>query len=432
MKKLLFFITLIFSLTSSAQAFNFTLNGSTYSFSTVSTFSANQALLSSQVWWNDSTLTGTFVNALNTQAPDNTGFAHNYTVDAGWSGGGYVNSWSNSYCCGPQSGNADSVTNADNFNWAVVRLLASTAETQRSLALMAQKMRGVFNGAAIGSNYANMNTYDCNLFDEKGMCVSTGGRYTVTDSSGSENTSAVVVLGYRATPTIRVGGFLDKSLNNNAPTGISISNKNPLLGMFIVWNQQVDALGYQFKLANAYQSSGVTTARDVAGTSEVGRGNTTLTTESYVGEASYAFNYGANTLLRPYIAMRYTEIEQDAYTETSASLPLSYGAIRDRSTTALMGVKMQHRLTPEITLTSSLGLEHDLSHKVDRLTATGVSGITSENFSNEIDKTRPIAAIGMMYALSRTQRLSADLFYQQLPFQSTGSTTLYFNYMIGL
>jgi len=34
--------------------------------------------------------------------------------------------------------------------------------------------------------------------------------------------------------------------------------------------------------------------------------------------------------------------------------------------------------------------------------------------------------------VSKTQRISGDVYYQQLPFQSTGSTTAYFNYMIGL
>jgi hypothetical protein len=43
-----------------------------------------------------------------------------------------------------------------------------------------------------------------------------------------------------------------------------------------------------------------------------------------------------------------------------------------------------------------------------------------------------VASAGAYYAVSKTQRISGDVYYQQLPFQSTGSTTAYFSYMIGL
>jgi len=33
--------------------------------------------------------------------------------------------------------------------------------------------------------------------------------------------------------------------------------------------------------------------------------------------------------------------------------------------------------------------------------------------------------------VSKKQRISGDIYYQQLPFQSTGSTTAYVSYMIG-
>lgn len=228
-------------------------------------------------------------------------------------------------------------------------------DTQSSVQASAQKTRSIFNASAISSNFANMNTYDCNLFDAKGMCISAGGRYTTVDNPNSNSTSAVVVVGYKATPNVRIGGFLDQNVNNNTPSGIHISNKNPLMGAFVVWNQNQDGLGYQVKLANAYQDKNLNTIREVIGTSEAGKGSTDLTTQSYVGEVSYAFNYNDKTLLRPYLALRYTTIKQDAYTETGVATPLSYASLEDRSTTALLGLKLNHQLTPKTTLTASLG-----------------------------------------------------------------------------
>lgn len=311
----------------------------------------------------------------------------------------------------------------------------SSTDTQASLYNSAQRLRSTFNTAAISTNFANMNTYDCNLFDTKGMCISAGGRYTTVDNPNSNSTSAVVVVGYKATPNFRIGGFLDQNVSNNTPTGIKISNKNPLMGIFAVWNQNADGLGVQVKLANAYQDKDVNTTRDVIGTSEAGSGATNLNTQSYVGELSYAFLANQDkTTLRPYLALRQTTIKQDAYTETGVTTPLTYATLKDRSTTALLGLKLNHALTPKATLTASLGIEQDLEHRVDQYSATsaGISGLTSENFNDSIKRTRPVASAGAYYAVSKTQRISGDVYYQQLPFQSTGSTTAYFSYMIGL
>ena len=68
---------------------------------------------------------------------------------------------------------------------------------------------------------------------------------------------------------------------------------------------------------------------------------------------------------------------------------------------------------------------------MDKLTATGIAGLASENFNNNIKRTRPVASAGAYYAVAKNQRLSGEVYYQQLPFQSTGSTTAFFNYMIG-
>jgi hypothetical protein len=311
----------------------------------------------------------------------------------------------------------------------------SVADTQSSIRSLASKLRGGFSSQAIATNFANMNTYDCNLFDSKGMCISAGGRYTTVDNPSANSSSAVVVVGYKATPNIRIGGFLDQNVSNNTPNGIKISNKNPLMGIFAVWNQNADGLGVQVKVANAYQDKDVNTTRDVIGTSEAGTGATNLNTQSYVGELSYAFLTNQDkTTLRPYLALRQTTIKQDAYTETGVATPLTYSTLKDRSTTALVGLKLNHAVTPKATLTASFGIEQDLEHSVDQYSATSssIANLTSENFNDSIKRTRPVASAGAYYAVSKTQRISGDVYYQQLPFQSTGSTTAYFSYMIGL
>lgn len=307
----------------------------------------------------------------------------------------------------------------------------SAADTQMSLQRSARKLRSVFNSAAIASNFANMNTYDCNLFDARGLCVSVGGRYTSVGSPDSDSSSGVLVLGYKASQQLRIGAFIDESFNRNTPSGIDLRNRVPLMGFFGVWNQNADGLGWQVKLANAYQSKDVDITRDVVGSSEAGKGSTELTVESYVSELSYAFNQGSKTLLRPYLAARYTLIEQDGYTERDVSTPLTVAALKDRSTSLLAGIKVHHRIAPKVTLTGSLGVEQDLEHKVGRYAASGVAGLTSESFNGDIKRTRAVASAGAFFDAARGQRLSFDVYYQELAFERTGSTTAYAHYTVG-
>jgi len=160
----------------------------------------------------------------------------------------------------------------------------TAADTQASLNTQSRRLRSTFNSTMASGNFANMNTYDCNLFDKNNMCISAGGRYTNVDNPSSNNSAAVVVLGYKVNSNIRIGGFLDQSVSNNTPSGINISNKNPMMGAFAVWNKNADGLGYQVKLANAYQDKDVRSTRDAFGeTGEAGTGKTNLNTQSYVG-----------------------------------------------------------------------------------------------------------------------------------------------------
>jgi hypothetical protein len=60
-----------------------------------------------------------------------------------------------------------------------------------------------------------------------------------------------------------------------------------------------------------------------------------------------------------------------------------------------------------------------------------IGDLDSVAFNSNIKRTRPETSIGAFYDVTKTQRASATINYQQLPFQSTDSTTVYYNYMIG-
>jgi hypothetical protein len=306
----------------------------------------------------------------------------------------------------------------------------SAADTQTSIQAIKGQLQGNLNSLTAGANFANMNTYDCNFFDSKGGCFSFGNRFTDVQSPSMQTNSFVATGGYKIDNHFRIAGFIDQNLNNNTAHNIDIENKGPLVGLIGVWNQNANQLGWQIKVANAYQSKDASIKRSVTGSSEAGSGKTDIDSQSYVAELSYNYAINSSLLLRPYMALRYALVKQEGYTETGVDNPLTYNSIRDRSKTVLVGLKVKKQLTDKVVAKGSVGLENDLSHKTDNLEVSGVSGLTSESFTNKLDKTRPVASVGADYYIDPTQRLSATAFYQELPFASTKARTLYLNYML--
>ena len=60
-----------------------------------------------------------------------------------------------------------------------------------------------------------------------------------------------------------------------------------------------------------------------------------------------------------------------------------------------------------------------------------IGNLDSVTFNSNIKRKRPVTSIGAFYDVTKTQRASVAINYQQTAFQSTGSATAYFNYMIG-
>jgi len=310
--------------------------------------------------------------------------------------------------------------------------IVSTIDTQSSMASLSSKLGAAFMQQTIATNFANMNTYDCNMFSAKGTCISVGGQKTAASNPDADINSGVLVAAQKLSPNIRVGGFVNQSAPYDIQGSVKISNEIPLVGLFAVWNQHPNRLGWQAKLANAYQRQNIRTTREIIGSSEQGTGETNLSTQSYVGEASYAFGFD-KLMVRPYAALRYSSIRQDAYAEDPTIVsPLSYAAINSDSFTSLFGAKLSHPVADKVTLTGSAGFEQDLYNNTGKLTASGIGGLASEEVGGTNTKdTRAVASVGAYYAMADNMRISGEVYYQQLPFQKTDAVTFYMNYAVG-
>ena len=132
--------------------------------------------------------------------------------------------------------------------------------TQSAINQTTKNVGGVFQNVSAGGNFANMTTYDCNLFDGKENCISVGGR--VTESSGTD-TSLVLVAGQKINENLRIGGYIDQTINHDNYNDININVNVPLIGAMAVWNESADQQGLQLKFSNSYQSNDAEITRAV-------------------------------------------------------------------------------------------------------------------------------------------------------------------------
>lgn len=305
----------------------------------------------------------------------------------------------------------------------------SVATLQSSVNNTANAMRGAFNSMTSSMNFANMTTYDCNLFGNSGGCVSVGGRYTGTDNPDTTNTAVVAKAGYKFNEHFRFGAFVDQTANSKTGN-VDMDMNTPMVGFMGVWNQNPDQLGMQVKIANTYQSTDATITRN-DGLSTNYSGDTDINAQSYVAELSWHhLNGQKNTLLQPFVATRYAIIDQDGYSDGF----VNYGSVEQKTLTALAGVKAFYQYSPKMTYMGSLGVEHDLDEDADDLSVSvsGVSGLTAASMTNGgEDKTRILGSVGARFFVTPNQRLEGKLMYEQLRYNNQDSTTAYVNYTIG-
>ena len=332
----------------------------------------------------------------------------------------------------------------DNMTWSLVEngadiydLIftgASLMGTQQSLVNTASVLQGTFT--LQNSVMVNGFTYDCSLFDRRGICVSAGGRNTTVQAQGINNTSGLLIASYRLNQNnSRIGAWVDQNLSVNGPGTVKLGNSTPMIGLFGVWSQRPDGVGAEVKVSAAYGQKDTTITRQIVGLSEAGSGSSQLISQGAQVVAKYGFVVMPDVVVSPYAGMRYTQNNMGGYTEATSSsvtAPLTYSALNINATTALAGAEARYRGIPKTTLFASAGVETDTNTFNGSYSATGVDGLTPVNFNPNPVKTRPTATVGGYYDILKNQRIGVTGIYRQEPFQAVSTTTVLATYTIGL
>jgi hypothetical protein len=98
--------------------------------------------------------------------------------------------------------------------------------------------------------------------------------------------------------------------------------------------------------------------------------------------------------------------------------------------TALLGIKASGRLTDQIGLQASAGLEQDMHTYTSAYSATGVDGLTAINFTPNMQKSRAVSTFGATYDVAKGHRLGLNAIWRQESFQSVDTKMAYVNYTV--
>jgi autotransporter-associated beta strand protein len=321
------------------------------------------------------------------------------------------------------------------YDGTTVYLLLSlpSADTQQSLINTASVLQGTFT--LQNTVMVNGFTYDCSLFDKRGICVSAGGRNTSVQAQGINNTSGLIIASYRLDANnSRIGAWIDQNLSMRGPGTVQLGNSTPMIGLFGVWSQRPDGVGAEVKVSAAYGQKDATVTRSIVGASEPGSGGSQLISQGAQVVAKYGFAVMPDVVVSPYAGVRYTQNNMGGYTEATSSTvtaPLTYSALNTNATTALVGAEARYRGIPKTTLFASAGVETDTNTSNGSYSATGASGLTPVNFNPNPVKTRATATVGGYYDILKNQRIGVTGIYRQEPFQAVSTTTVMATYTIG-
>lgn len=275
-------------------------------------------------------------------------------------------------------------------------------------------------------------SYDCKVFGEDNICVAVGGGYSRVDSPTASRSGLNVQLAYRITPNVRIGAFLDQSLNNSLPSDYKVKNSKPMMGAFAAWSAQENGLGSMVKASFAFSKVDARITRTALSNTEAGKGSSSIDAHGIKIEGSYGIAINDSWNISPFVGIKYTKAQRDGYTETSnADFPMTYKKVASSATTIFSGAELLGQVTSNVAIITRAGFEQDINRSTDNYTsyAKYLGGLNMK-FADE-KKTRAFGSVGAEYKLKENGIIGLNLSIAEQPLDGSLGYGINASYSIG-
>ncbi|MCU1765530.1 autotransporter domain-containing protein [Pseudomonas protegens] len=251
--------------------------------------------------------------------------------------------------------------------------------------------------------------HDCRVYGENNVCVAVGSEYSRVNNKNSSLTGLGLTLGYLLTPEVRVGLFMDQSLDSNLPDNYRIKSSMPMFGGFAAWNSRPDGLGAEVKGSVAYSKLDTEITRLTLDNTEAGKGRSKVKGLGLQLETSYGVALGERWKVQPFIGLKRVDSQRDGYREhTGADFAMSYRAVENNVTSLYVGSGLRGTLTKDLVLSTRFGLEQDISRSTSdyRSRADYLGGMRVK--ASAPQRVRGFASLGAEYSLGHARYISVN------------------------
>ena len=300
-----------------------------------------------------------------------------------------------------------------NGDWHAVlwkdRLIIDADNTRAALARTAQQATQVLDMR--NAQLQMLMQQDCSVGAGNGrFCMGSGATYSGTSKARSP--AASITLGYQINPQWRIGTTVNQSLDSSLPSEYKSSNNLPGIGVFSTFNARKDGLGWQARVAAAYQTSKVDINRKQLSYTEGGIGRADLDGKAAALEGSYRMQANSGYVLAPYAALRYSSVNRSAYNESNELAFVGRYAEMGRSATSVeAGLRIGKTINSKVNLSADIGVTRDISvnNRGFKVAMDYVGGFALGNGKD--DRTRAHLGLQGSYALAEGSAIQLSLIH---------------------
>jgi hypothetical protein len=305
----------------------------------------------------------------------------------------------------------------------------STTDTQTSInAVAADRKTALGTHASVLGNGLGG---DCGSTGAMGGCMTVNlGRSNA--GSNDLTTAGTSVVKY-LDANWRAGVTIAKPLGDAKAETVT-EKYNPVMGGLIGWKQNTDGTGLDITASVAKNDGTITLNRQGNGVvSEPGTGSSKVTGQAAQIRAGYTIPVAAGTNLTPYVGVRRTFISAGGYTETGNIFPLTVKGAKQTNVDVIAGVGVAHKLTDDITITGSIGVNKTVdSSKAGFAGTSDIGHLETFTAPKGKNKTTSVSmGTGISYQFMPGQTVGANIGWSQKSLTSAGGLNFGVSYSLG-